>query len=251
MTPIPDQRRLTLRLAEQTGKLQARRRPARDPHEVVGPLDPHVDAGGILDAERRGGSRAQGKLVQRKPHVGSAQHDGGQQASPRRGAATRGPAPVHGPSPGSPRPPPCPWDSPLRGKGQRIVIVEVVRSFRTTTAPGHGVTHGSGASGREPRGLSPSTDYVTFYAMQENPLMAGLGLPREPRPLTLVIFGASGDLTRRKLFPALFSLYLKGSIPGVRIVGFARRDWDTAKFRALVREWLDSDDASGGLRQRK
>jgi len=78
--------------------------------------------------------------------------------------------------------------------------------------------------------------------MLENPLMAGLGLPREPRPLTLVIFGASGDLTRRKLVPALFSLYLKGSIPGVRVVGFARRDWDTQKFRALVRGWLDSDD---------
>jgi len=79
--------------------------------------------------------------------------------------------------------------------------------------------------------------------MQENPLMAGLGLPREPRPLSLVIFGASGDLTRRKLVPALFSLYLKGSVPGVRIVGFARREWDTAKFRSLVRGWLDSDDA--------
>ncbi len=52
--------------------------------------------------------------------------------------------------------------------------------------------------------------------MQENPLMAGLGLPREPRPLTLVIFGASGDLTRRKLVPALFSLFLKGSVPGVQ-----------------------------------
>jgi glucose-6-phosphate 1-dehydrogenase len=78
--------------------------------------------------------------------------------------------------------------------------------------------------------------------MQENPLLAGLGLPREPRPLTLVIFGASGDLTRRKLIPALFSLYLKGSVPGVRIVGFARRDWDSAAFRALVRGWLDEDD---------
>ncbi|HEY9593163.1 MAG TPA: glucose-6-phosphate dehydrogenase, partial [Spirochaetia bacterium] len=79
--------------------------------------------------------------------------------------------------------------------------------------------------------------------MQENPLLAGLGLPREPRPLTLVIFGASGDLTRRKLIPALFSLYLKGSIPRVRIVGFARRDWDTTAFRGLVRQWLDTDDA--------
>jgi glucose-6-phosphate 1-dehydrogenase len=78
--------------------------------------------------------------------------------------------------------------------------------------------------------------------MQENPLLSGLGLPREPRPLTLVIFGASGDLTQRKLIPALFSLFLKGSIPGVRIVGFARREWDTAGFRSLVRGWLDGDD---------
>jgi glucose-6-phosphate 1-dehydrogenase len=80
--------------------------------------------------------------------------------------------------------------------------------------------------------------------MLENPLMAGLGLPREPRPLSLIIFGASGDLTRRKLVPALFSLYVKGSVPGVRIIGFARRDWDTEKFRTLVRGWLDTDDAA-------
>jgi glucose-6-phosphate 1-dehydrogenase len=78
--------------------------------------------------------------------------------------------------------------------------------------------------------------------MQDNPLLAGLGLAREPQPLTLVIFGASGDLTHRKLIPALFSLFLKGSITGVRILGFARREWDTAAFRALVRKMLDSDD---------
>jgi glucose-6-phosphate 1-dehydrogenase len=79
--------------------------------------------------------------------------------------------------------------------------------------------------------------------MQENPLLAGLGLPREPQPLTLVIFGASGDLTRRKLIPALFSLYLKGSITSVKIVGFARREWDTPAFQALVRAMLDSEDS--------
>jgi glucose-6-phosphate 1-dehydrogenase len=78
--------------------------------------------------------------------------------------------------------------------------------------------------------------------MQDNPLLAGLGLTREPQPLTLIIFGASGDLTHRKLIPALFSLFLKGSLTGVRIVGFARREWDTASFRALVREMLDTED---------
>jgi glucose-6-phosphate 1-dehydrogenase len=78
--------------------------------------------------------------------------------------------------------------------------------------------------------------------MQDNPLLAGLGLTREPQPLTLVIFGASGDLTHRKLIPALFSLFLKGGITGVRIVGFARREWDTGSFRTLVRKILDSED---------
>jgi glucose-6-phosphate 1-dehydrogenase len=79
--------------------------------------------------------------------------------------------------------------------------------------------------------------------MQENPLAAGLGLPREPPPLTLSIFGASGDLTRRKLIPALFSLHLKGSASRMRIVGFARRDWTTEEFRARVRQMLDSEES--------
>ena len=79
--------------------------------------------------------------------------------------------------------------------------------------------------------------------MQENPLAAGLGLPREPPPLSLVIFGASGDLTRRKLIPALFSLHMKGSAARMRITGFARRDWTTETFRARVRAMLDAEDA--------
>jgi len=80
-------------------------------------------------------------------------------------------------------------------------------------------------------------------AAADNPLLAGLGLSREPQPLTLFIFGASGDLTRRKLIPALFSLFLKGGIPRVKIVGFARRDWTCDAFRKIVREILDSEDA--------
>ena len=43
-------------------------------------------------------------------------------------------------------------------------------------------------------------------AVSENPLREGLRLPRMPDPCALVIFGASGDLTRRKLFPAIYSL---------------------------------------------
>ena len=44
-------------------------------------------------------------------------------------------------------------------------------------------------------------------------------------PCTVVIFGASGDLTARKLIPALFHLFIEKQLPNpVRIVGFARRE---------------------------
>ncbi len=76
--------------------------------------------------------------------------------------------------------------------------------------------------------------------MMENPLSTGLGLNREPPPLALVIFGASGDLARRKLLPALFSLFRRGSVPGLRIIGFARRDWTAEYFRGAAREALES-----------
>ena len=47
----------------------------------------------------------------------------------------------------------------------------------------------------------------------ENPLLEGLELRRRPEPCVLTIFGASGDLTRRKIFPALYSLALRDLIP--------------------------------------
>jgi len=48
---------------------------------------------------------------------------------------------------------------------------------------------------------------------------------RIPEPSVVVIFGASGDLTKRKLLPALFHLEQSGLLPDhFRIVGVARRD---------------------------
>ncbi len=52
---------------------------------------------------------------------------------------------------------------------------------------------------------------------------------------SIVIFGASGDLTRRKLIPSLFSLYCKQRLPqDFRILGMARRQLDDAAFRQAV-----------------
>ncbi len=67
--------------------------------------------------------------------------------------------------------------------------------------------------------------------MKPNPLMAGLESGRQAVPFVIFIFGVTGDLTRNKLIPALFSLYLKGSISKFRVVGFARRTWTKEFFR--------------------
>jgi glucose-6-phosphate 1-dehydrogenase len=54
---------------------------------------------------------------------------------------------------------------------------------------------------------------------------------------TIVIFGASGDLTQRKLVPALYNLYRKGRLPeALRVVGSARRPYSHEEFRQRMQE---------------
>ena len=58
-----------------------------------------------------------------------------------------------------------------------------------------------------------------------NPLREGLTSRTMPDPCGVVIFGATGDLTHRKLVPALYNLAADGALPPtVSVVGFARRD---------------------------
>ncbi len=59
------------------------------------------------------------------------------------------------------------------------------------------------------------------------------GTRREAEPCALVIFGAGGDLTRRKLMPALYHLRADGVLPAkMAVIGVAREALDTASFRA-------------------
>jgi len=58
--------------------------------------------------------------------------------------------------------------------------------------------------------------------------------------MSIVIFGASGDLTHRKLLPALYDNFRKGRLDGVRqIVGYARRDWGNDTFIARARDGIE------------
>ncbi|MBA4149877.1 MAG: glucose-6-phosphate dehydrogenase [Verrucomicrobia bacterium] len=60
---------------------------------------------------------------------------------------------------------------------------------------------------------------------------------RAVEPCSIVIFGASGDLTARKLIPALFHLFCEKQLPTpFRIIGFARREKDDELFRTELHE---------------
>ena len=59
----------------------------------------------------------------------------------------------------------------------------------------------------------PAEERAAASEQAANPLAEGLRLPRTPEPCAIVIFGASGDLTRRKLFPALYSLAVRNLLP--------------------------------------
>jgi glucose-6-phosphate 1-dehydrogenase len=69
------------------------------------------------------------------------------------------------------------------------------------------------------------------HPQQANPLEEGLLLRRTPDPCALVIFGASGDLTHKKLMPALYALMLRRLLPlRFAIVGVSRTDGDDDAF---------------------
>jgi glucose-6-phosphate 1-dehydrogenase len=71
----------------------------------------------------------------------------------------------------------------------------------------------------------------------ENPLRAGMRLEKVAPPCTIVIFGASGDLTKRKLVPAIFRLAQEGLVPAeFAIIGVARQPLDDDAFRSQMRE---------------
>src|SRR5919108_905810 len=70
----------------------------------------------------------------------------------------------------------------------------------------------------------------------ENPLLEGLGARRAPEPCAVTIFGASGDLTRRKLFPALYALAVRRMLPEqFGVVGVARTEMSTDESRERMR----------------
>ncbi len=76
----------------------------------------------------------------------------------------------------------------------------------------------------------------------DNPLRKGLRMSRTPQPCVLIIFGASGDLTNRKLLPALWALSETQQLgPGFSVVGISRTKKTHDEFRQELRDALDDE----------
>ncbi len=62
-------------------------------------------------------------------------------------------------------------------------------------------------------------------------------LPRIAGPCSVVMFGVTGDLARKKLLPAIYDLCNRGLLPpGFSLVGYGRRDWSNEQFAKVVHE---------------
>jgi len=85
---------------------------------------------------------------------------------------------------------------------------------------------------------SENNEQVT--TLQPDVDIAQADLRKIPDPCTVVIFGASGDLTKRKLIPSLFSLFCEGLLPEqFNIVGVARSDMNSDSFRKHIKEGVE------------
>ena len=82
----------------------------------------------------------------------------------------------------------------------------------------------------------------TFYFCSEDcreKFLAARAAVRSSGPCAIVIFGASGDLTRRKLIPSLYNLAADGILPDdFAIIGVARREWTREMFIQQLRDAL-------------
>ncbi|QQG37700.1 MAG: glucose-6-phosphate dehydrogenase [Candidatus Kaiserbacteria bacterium] len=64
--------------------------------------------------------------------------------------------------------------------------------------------------------------------------------PQQNIPTVFAAFGATGDLMRRKVIPAIFHLYTKGELPSrFRVIGFSRREWSDEQFQGFIKEVIE------------
>jgi len=104
-----------------------------------------------------------------------------------------------------------------------------------STATARGQVAGDGASNGRPA---------------PNPLRAGIESPRIPDPCSIVFFGASGDLFKRMLMPAIYELRKNDILPAnFGLIGFARSAYSDDEFREYCKKAVEEFSHSGPLNE--
>src|SRR5439155_22605457 len=107
--------------------------------------------------------------------------------------------------------------------------------WRPTGAPRGAARRGDPAGPRNRRAPAQRVEAAGGSEERRQPAMSNSHA--QDKPTTIVIFGASGDLTQRKLMPAIFSLFHKHRLPkNFQIVGAARTEQDDDGFRRELHE---------------
>src|SRR5262247_3559349 len=82
-----------------------------------------------------------------------------------------------------------------------------------------------------------TTPSAPYSGTDDNPLREGVRLEKTAEPCAVVIFGASGDLTKRKLVPALYRLTQQRLLPAeFAILGFSRSPMSHDEFREKMKD---------------
>jgi glucose-6-phosphate 1-dehydrogenase len=91
---------------------------------------------------------------------------------------------------------------------------------------------------------------ATAGGVAANPLRKGLAANRIADPCNVIFFGATGDLMKRMLLPAMWNLRLEDMLPSnYGIVGFSRSDDDDEKFRDEMHKAVDEFSRSGPAKE--
>src|SRR5581483_4704316 len=108
----------------------------------------------------------------------------------------------------------------------------------------------AGRRGGRRRALVTATRTQTSDGVAVNPLRRGLSTNRIPDPCNIVFFGASGDLMKRMLMPAMWNLRLDDILPSnFGIVGFSRSEFSDDEFRGAMRKSVDEFSRSGPAKE--
>ncbi|WP_371600209.1 glucose-6-phosphate dehydrogenase [Streptomyces sp. NBC_00564] len=120
----------------------------------------------------------------------------------------------------------------LPGSAPQVAATATAGSGDTALEPAAVTTDSADVSGDLSAALGVDLDW-------SNPLRdpRDRRLPRIAGPSGLVIFGVTGDLSRKKLMPAVYDLANRGLLPpGFSLLGFARREWEDQDFAQVVHD---------------